>query len=80
MTTGKTIFGWLETLANTSGSNAKKELVAEYMQDDLFQQVMRAALDPFTTYGVKKFASPCGDAEMDEYCSDCDGEGIVLNR
>lgn len=44
----------LELIQQTKGSNAKLQIVAEHSEAQLFQQVIKLALDPFITFGVVK--------------------------
>ena len=46
------IYEALETLAATGGTNDKAELLRGYMQHELFRDVMKAALNPYRTYGI----------------------------
>ena len=51
------VYDAIEELAALSG-NAKKDLLAKYMVDGFFAQVMRLALDPYVTYGVGTLPMP----------------------
>lgn len=43
----------LDKIAATSSRTGKEELVAANIDDPMFQAVLKAALDPFVTYGIK---------------------------
>ncbi len=48
----------LEQLKNTTGTNAKQELVSNYIDNPLFLAVCNWTLNSFITYGVKKWPEP----------------------
>jgi DNA ligase-1 len=48
----------LEALESSAGSNAKKGILREEVNNALLQQVFQAALDPYVNYGVAKFKMP----------------------
>ncbi|WP_323016510.1 hypothetical protein [Castellaniella sp.] len=48
------IFDAIEAIAAVSGKKDKEALIAKYGQDHEFMWVVRAALDPFVTYGMQK--------------------------
>lgn len=56
------VFDAIEHLASLSGK-AKEEQLAIYLEFDLFERVVKAALCPFTTYGIKKFTK--GNATLE---------------
>lgn len=55
---GNTVIEILEQLEQTSGSNAKKEILQSNRRNDLLKRVFIAAFDPYTVYYVNKFKMP----------------------
>jgi len=63
----------LEELEQTSGSNAKREILEMHRDNDLLKRAFVAALDPYTVYFVNKFKAPApyvGDASSSSEASD----------
>lgn len=55
---GNTVINILEELESTSGSNAKKDILAVNSKNKLLKQVFIAAQDPYVVYYVNKFKMP----------------------
>lgn len=62
------IFEVIEQIAATSSKTEKEAIIAAYAKDADFVKVLRAALDPFVTYGIKKLPEP--RVEGDGYITD----------
>lgn len=54
----RTVIDILEELENTSGSNAKKDILQAARNNDLLKRVFVAAQDPYTVYYINKFKMP----------------------
>jgi DNA ligase-1 len=67
---GQTIIDILEELEDTSGSNAKREILEANRKNDLLKRVFVAAQDPDAIYYVNKFKMPrprtISDSESDD--------------
>ena len=48
------VFAIIDKIAAESSKTAKQALIAQHIDDNLFRQVLVAALDPFVTYGIAK--------------------------
>jgi len=66
-TSSETVFDWLEQIASTSSKNAKEELLRQHLENDAFRILIKQAIDPFVTFGVKKLpkAEPTGGELFD---------------
>lgn len=47
------IYSAIEEIAAEPSKNEKEKLVKQYMEKDLFRDVLRQALDPFITFGIR---------------------------
>lgn len=61
------VYSAIEQIAADSSKNAKEVLVKQFMEDELFRDVIRQALDPFITFGIrpKRHSGPAGDGQFD---------------
>lgn len=60
----------LEELERTSSKLAKQAILEKHKDNELLKKVLRASLDPYVDYGVKKFSKP--------KFGDIDGSDLVL--
>jgi len=60
------IFAAIEEIALTPSKREKQELLRQVIRLEPYQRVLKAALDPFVTYGIAKLpdVEPTGDAEQ----------------
>lgn len=59
------VYDAIEEIAAESGKKAKQELISKHMENPDFVKIVKLALDPFITYGVKKFDEhTTGDEEF----------------
>lgn len=54
------VYDCLEQIAEVSSKNAKMKLLQEHLQDPYFRALIKQAVDPFITFGVKKLPTPKG--------------------
>jgi len=62
MMTSSEVFDAIEEIAGVSGKKDKEALIAKHGQDINFMNVIEAALDPFTTYGIQNVPVRTSDA------------------
>lgn len=62
---GSEVLAVLNEIAATSSRTGKEVILARHKNDPLFRKVLKAALDPFTTYGIAKMPQPAVTGRCD---------------
>lgn len=64
--TSDQIFDAIESIAATKGKNDKISMIGKLIESSEFESVLIAALDPLTTYGVRKIPEKAANSTVEE--------------